>query len=335
MAFGKLVQDLAEADQDRLRCQKAARNVLDFAKHGGKEVPRAPSQTFVDREWRAARDGIRDAVGHESGPLTALAQHSLATHVDILFDRELSHGELDDWVFDRASLVEQPHAAQVLMGAVFCQSMFARPEPMCVDEYGGILMAHYKTMAVTGTSTCTVTKRQNADVDAEGLQRIRELDHVGTHLFFVNSASRNTIQRRITALSTRFIDTLKVIVENLITSVDDQYDSQSWTQRAIKLKQELLLSPADYRIRLCLPGVAINSLLMTAENSDGFEIPPAEKVAMCLWPAITQQDAGPLGRGDDISVALVKNKSFFPSRKEKMKFDVGSTVSKAVVLLAD
>jgi hypothetical protein len=112
---------------------------------------------------------------------------------------------------------------------------------------------------------------------------------------------------------------------------------QDWAESAVKLKQTLMISAAEFRIHYCMPGSSFNTTLMQAEDVDGFPVADTDAqgkvVVICLFPALITHNAPPFGVNPALVDVLVNNKTFFPTMAEKQALDTREVISKAVVLV--
>jgi hypothetical protein len=111
---------------------------------------------------------------------------------------------------------------------------------------------------------------------------------------------------------------------------------ENWAKQAMKLKQMLMISYAEYRVRFILPGCAFDSEWMEGITVDGRpfrkENAGTLKVALCLFPGIAEYHAQPLEEDASIAEALTTNKKFFLSPTERLT-SPKSCIAKAHVLL--
>jgi hypothetical protein len=112
-------------------------------------------------------------------------------------------------------------------------------------------------------------------------------------------------------------------------------DPLGWVGAAVKLKQTLMISPMDYRVHYCMPGIPFDPAWMHAEDAELFEVkdPKGKMVLTCLFPALFEQEPQPFGTNPSVKEVLVSNKKFFPSYAEKKARDPKRVIAKAVVLV--
>lgn len=113
--------------------------------------------------------------------------------------------------------------------------------------------------------------------------------------------------------------------------------AQEWAETVVQLKQTLLISPSEFRIRYCMPGSRFAATWMQAEAADGSPMPETQaegrSIAACLFPALTAHDAPLLHNKLDLADILIKNKTFFPSDADERALTTSKVISKAVVLV--
>jgi hypothetical protein len=127
-------------------------------------------------------------------------------------------------------------------------------------------------------------------------------------------------------------DALKMTWPDVTGTIDE--DSVT---RAVQLKQTLMIAPSDYRIHYCRPGSAFDPAWMAAEVADGFPVRDDDaqsmRVAICLFPALAEQNPVPFPEHIAASDIVVDKKMLFPTIREKQAFDPRKFVAKAVVLV--
>lgn len=112
--------------------------------------------------------------------------------------------------------------------------------------------------------------------------------------------------------------------------------SRDWLRKAIKLRQDLMLSPQEYRVHFCQPAAAFDPTWMKAVDIydcpvPDFEMPQHPKVLTCMFPALVEEKAPALTEMPDVSEILIMNKKFLPDYLAE--FDPKMVVCKAAVLL--
>lgn len=114
-------------------------------------------------------------------------------------------------------------------------------------------------------------------------------------------------------------------------------DFKGWLKKTLELKKKLMYSSHDYHMHFCRPGDSFNKRWMNAITVDGrtFEQPnaPGLKVALCLFPAMTETETPDLPDNTSIEDALATNKRFFPTSQDSIAFDFETVRAKAYVLL--
>jgi hypothetical protein len=107
------------------------------------------------------------------------------------------------------------------------------------------------------------------------------------------------------------------------------------------MKEEMMLSPMNYRIHYAAPGTPFDPAWMKVEDDGGSVVHlhhcEGKKVKLCLQPALVERQVDSLSSDAPIADALIKNKRFIPSPEEKTSFkpvdDHTVMVAKASVLL--
>ena len=112
---------------------------------------------------------------------------------------------------------------------------------------------------------------------------------------------------------------------------------EDMANESLKLKLKLMVSPKDYRIRYCQPGMRFDPTWMKARNDK--DLPVADhkaankEITLCLFPALLAKDAQPFADDARIEDVLAKNKKFFAASDEPKSFDPKQCVEKAIVLV--
>lgn len=113
--------------------------------------------------------------------------------------------------------------------------------------------------------------------------------------------------------------------------------SEDWAMDAVKLKQTLIIAPSDYRIHYCAPGTPLDGSWMVGEDARGLrvqdEVAQSKRVAICLFPALAEQEPVPVPKHIVVREIMVDHKEFFPTVAEIHAFDPKKVVAKAVVLV--
>jgi len=168
---------------------------------------------------------------------------------------------------------------------------------------------------------------------------VRQLDRVTSQLFFKDPYFVDVVlrDRKSAALAslTACAETVRsqASTEPSIRSVNWMTDDA--IERALSLKQTLLISSFEYRVYFVAPNSAFDAKWMEAEDSDGRSVEAAscigKKVYMCLFPALFQHPVHRLAEDADVRCALVRYKRFFPTREERAALDTIDVIAKAVV----
>jgi hypothetical protein len=181
------------------------------------------------------------------------------------------------------------------------------------------------------------------DGTAEGVSEVQHLDKLGLKLLFA-SEDFNKSNMRIRA--EKLIDMTNKALKRAWPSSPGIHENgrvpEDWAERSLKIKQELMISPMDYRLHFCRPGTTFNPDWMRAEDSGNWKVTDAnaasKKVVCCLFPALVEQDPEPFKMGTQVEALLARNKKFFPSFQEKQNLeqnlDPKRVISKACVIVA-
>jgi hypothetical protein len=114
-------------------------------------------------------------------------------------------------------------------------------------------------------------------------------------------------------------------------------DPLDWAKAALKLKQVLMISPKDYRVRFPFPGTDFDPTWIKAKEFDTFPLEDkkasGKKVACCLFPALFEKDPEPFKQNVTVEEILTSNKGFFPSFEEKKTLDPKRVIGKPAVLV--
>ncbi|KAF2678257.1 hypothetical protein K458DRAFT_139693 [Lentithecium fluviatile CBS 122367] len=203
------------------------------------------------------------------------------------------------------------------MSAVLCRLLFTGPEPMCRGQHPTQTMCAYELI------------RQNENIAA-----VKHYDLVTTQLLFANAEFRKkVIQSRVENLSCRFSKVLTKAYPRAagIAAINEPL---VWFDRVVRLKKTLMMSPRDYRIHFVVPGTPYDARWMKPEDIDTTDAECRDRrVKICLFPALAEHTADALGPDADIEDALVMNKPFLPSSREREGFNRANMISKAVVLV--
>jgi hypothetical protein len=97
-----------------------------------------------------------------------------------------------------------------------------------------------------------------------------------------------------------------------------------WYDDFVHMKEEMMLSPMNYRIHYAPPGTPFDPAWMQVEDDGGSVVHlhhcEGKKVKLCLQPALVERQVDSLSSDAPIADALIKNKRFIPSPEEKKSF---------------
>lgn len=151
--LGRLLEDLIAMDEQKKRYRDLAQKLVgrqDFLKEAS--FPGLPSPAHLDREWKAMRRGIVDAIGFgpdSSGPSPFNVGY-LAARIDDLVDGKVQEVEISKWVRGLMAHLDSPHSVQLLLSSLLCKWVFLTPEPMCTEQDTIKTVLLYKQIRDTG-----------------------------------------------------------------------------------------------------------------------------------------------------------------------------------------
>lgn len=175
-----------------------------------------------------------------------------------------------------------------------------------------------------------------ANKAAGDMHQVARIDKAIAQALFDNpDEQRRTIQPRERELLKNFNEATKSICRPHDTPF--YMTPEKMATESLKLKLSLMLSPKDYRIRYCQPGMRFDPAWMKARNDKNLQVADHkaadEQITLCLFPALLAQDAQPFADDARIEDVLAKNKNFFAAPDEPKPFDPKRCVAKAVVLI--
>jgi hypothetical protein len=182
-------------------------------------------------------------------------------------------------------------------------------------------------------------KAGTEDGTAEGASEVQYLDKLGLKLLFENEDfKKSSMRTRAEKLIEIINKTFKCAWSSAPGVNKNGGSPEDWAHKSLKIKQDLMISPMDYRLHFCRPGTTFNPDWMRAEDSGNWKVSDADaaskKVVCCLFPALVEQDPEPFEMGIQVEALLARNKKFFPSFQERQNLDPKRVISKACVLVA-
>lgn len=112
-----------------------------------------------------------------------------------------------------------------------------------------------------------------------------------------------------------------------------------FAESAIELKKTLMLAPSNYRIHYARPGMKFDGSWMVPIDSEHWEIKDRvakdKHVALCLFPALAEENLPDFEEDAPIDLAFMMNKNFYPMFGEKATGDKKRVVCKAYVLISN
>ncbi|KAF1845116.1 uncharacterized protein K460DRAFT_394844 [Cucurbitaria berberidis CBS 394.84] len=278
-AFAKVVEVLASLEE---RCTKKDDLLNDL--FGPQDwcasvtFPPLPSSHELEKEWIAIRYQIQCAAGSIlQGELDAphIANYVGRGIEDIVNYEMVLPGDLPSYIQQLVLPLWSSHAMQGMLSAVLVISLFGTPDPM--HEVGN-WRVDTKILEIVA---------QLADAKAE-----KQLDHASTKLLFDDQDYQDTVVRpRVDTIAQLLCQCWEAMRPSDSVPVTIA-GAHSWLKRAVKLKQDMVVSPEEYRIIYCRPGMLYDPTWMRAENGDGgaSEVPSGacsdRPVLTCLFPAL-------------------------------------------------
>jgi hypothetical protein len=139
----------------------------------------------------------------------------------------------------------------------------------------------------------------------------------------------------VTVLYDKWVACLQALEPGLVLP-SNKKQSRKWLQGVVELKQEMIVSPQEYRIRYSQPGTLFDATWMTAESTHGKTIRNMhannKEILMCVFPALMQHSAS-----SSTDAASANGKRFFSASDDNYDYEDQdpSVVAKAIVLLED
>lgn len=239
--------------------------------------------------------------------------------------------------------VRSPHLARAMLGALLCQWLIFSPETMCAGDYSNKERKRYEAELFTRELATTRNRYINANKSAGVAEEVQHIERLSMRSLFADESFQRTKFKERANLLLLSLKLALIQIRPDAPGFDDLNSPEEWAQRAVMLKQKLMLDPKDYRIRYCMPGCRFNPSWMMAEDKDCFPLENAKakgrKVVTCLFPSLSQHESPPLPEKptlDTLDSLMVVNKKFFPNFEEKQAFTSNwqTVVSKAVVLVS-
>lgn len=168
-----------------------------------------------------------------------------------------------------------------------------------------------------------------------GPEQVQHLEKMGLKFIFDDEEFQAGLVKH---RATKYLEEMKNILHMIWPEAEGfKASSHNWTNPAVKLKQALLLSPKDYRIHFCTPGMTYNPMWMQAEDGEAFKIDDhkaaGKKVVLCVFPALVEQEPAPFTAETRVPDLLAGNKKFFPTFQERINLNPKSVRARAIVLV--
>ncbi|KAF2178398.1 hypothetical protein K469DRAFT_337629 [Zopfia rhizophila CBS 207.26] len=325
-AYDKLVEDLLAADEAKTRYRRMMADLIGPMSFLDKlSLPVNPLPESINLEWKLVGEAIKTATEIGGGCSPQLPPPYLVKGFGVALDAFL-HGhyperELRLWFLNLAEHATNICVVRGLVGVLLARCVFGWSVP-----------------AFDGENSQKVNRIFNFIASIDSLEAVQRLELAVTKdLIEQDEFQNNDIPNTATTMAkylSEFLTGFFGTPVELSKSV-----KSSWFEQAIRLKLKLMISSMDYEIQCFAPGVQFDPECMEPENEDGCPLQASacknRTVSLCLFPAIIQYQAEPLGElpsSGDFSAALVSNKTFFPKPRIKTRASM-VPISKAWVLL--
>ena len=329
---GSIVENLVK-DLDSQRALKAkhrdmVQKLVQFVNlNTGTVFPKESPQQEVSKSWTAFYEHIVLTVGpnNTSPKIDAASAGYVACFAENIAYGRIPGDQLKTYIESLSALLKSPHAQQALFSALFCRWIFAAPEPMLHAMHSDGMIHLYNSILSSASTT------------AAGIVKVQQYDKVAAKLMFEDPDFQKVeVARRIK----EFKNSFQTVKHNLCQKSDipSSKSPSRFAKEVVEFKQQLLLSPKNYRIHYVRPGTVFNARWMQAYNNTNDPVSDAnaagKKVALCVFPALTCEKGVAVKEDVKIEDVLVKNKRFFPTFKESIEVNQGGGLSKAVVLVS-
>ncbi|CBY00363.1 predicted protein [Plenodomus lingam JN3] len=288
--------------------------------------PPIPTARELVNTWRDAEHGYKEAFSNvlaysiQGEVLTDVSAGYVACAIDGLL-ADSSNPVRSNLMSGLGIHLQSGHAMRALMSALFCRWLFDTPDELCADHHSMPQLLQYQTIALS-----------------DGLPEVQRLDKVAFSAFFATEHYKTTTFPIVVKSFLKHFDIITKVCPGAL-GLNNTGNPSHWAAEVLKLKQRLMISPHDYRVYFCHPGIPFDREWMKAENLEGETLKPEEvgtrKVRLCLFPALVEQDAEEFDEGQRMEDALFKNKKFLPSWEDRSKFDVKRVRGKAAVLVEE
>ncbi|KAF2116329.1 hypothetical protein BDV96DRAFT_645659 [Lophiotrema nucula] len=291
--------------------------------------PVTPSSQDIDLSLSLIRTGVKRAGEH--GPVTAsdfgvepmplpapLRLEAFAHHVDAFLKKYLPlEGLMRCFHNEMPIRPTNPLVIQTLSSALLFDFAVSSLKAIFEKEHSPTFKSVLSTIAMT----------------EPGAARHMDLWSTSAHI------RDEKLQSEIPILSVELARSMATHL-NTVLSVDINFEEcEPWCCCALRLAFDLLMSDKTYAIAFCHPGLIFNPETMIAEDIDGFALSGTgcngKRVRLCMFPAIFQFDRVANYAADDITPALLCNKTFFHVPNEAALRSTGQVLYKARVLVED
>ncbi|OAL52369.1 hypothetical protein IQ07DRAFT_678369 [Pyrenochaeta sp. DS3sAY3a] len=302
-------QDTEQHSQSQRQETDAVFKLADLVAIGSSTIfSEVPEFGDLNMRWKALRSGIRHAFG-DNFDINDSSTPNLSRN---------SKKEVKAYFAKFAPRLKSRYLVETLLGALLCGRLFANPDPTCSTMYSKKELHLLK-----------------ATVSTEGPARAQQLDKIGAKMLFEGKSFVPHVENEV-----EFILASMSLAQSQMWPGASGFhrltNPQDWLRKAIKLRQDLMLSPQEYRIHFSEPGKAFDPTWMKAVDIHDCPVPDNEMprhptVLTCMFPALVEEKAPALTENSDVSEVLIVNKKFLPDYL--VKFDPSKVVCKAAVLL--
>ncbi|KAJ8115704.1 hypothetical protein OPT61_g2703 [Boeremia exigua] len=324
---GDLIKDLKSQRNMKEDYRVLIRKLVDFRNLTSPNVfPKEPHQKDVSRSWSEFHEQMVSIVGpnNVTPMLTPASAAYIASAAEQIADSRITDDQLQVYIESLQRYLKSPHAQQAVFSALFCRWVFSNPEPMLDDMHSEGMLHLYEGVLKSASNT------------ADGLDRMQEYDKVAANSLFKSPAFENIqTTRRVSELKSQ----LQAMRDRLCkkSNIPLSKSPNTFAKEVVELKQQLLLSPKQYRIHYVRPGMLFDPSWMQAyaPSNDPIsdEAAAGRKVLLCSFPALTCENEKAVKDDAKVDEVLVKNKRFLPTFQEIIDFKPDMQLKKAVVLL--
>jgi hypothetical protein len=346
--FQRILQDICQVNKSRESYEKILRDLIGQRNFGiTSTFPPQPAVNNIKTTWYSVRDTIKDAMQfrntHVTERMIVVSAAFLSTQLDVLVGgTSIWPRDFFGWIKQVDKPLGDPVTAQAIMGIVLCCLLFYGPEPMCPEVRWSIATKIYEMRSVLGISFTLKHPMIFWLTSLVGeIEEVRQLDRIATQCWFKDPHFQDVVLPERTSTILKCIRACWDAISSQVKPTRSDAEVVSILEEAIQpileLKQALMVSSYEYRIRFIPPESLFDSTWMEAEDKDGQHIEPAhcfgKKILVCVFPALVQYQTRKLPSDAGVSAALAQNKRFFPTREEVAAFGAEDIIAKAFVVL--